>query len=156
MLGPGGRAAAAEIGAVEHVVVDEGRHVHELDRGAAGDGALAGALRSAGVQRKTSTGRSRLPPAASVSVPISPTRPGWEPTDALEPLLEPLEVGVEPGRGADGGERVHSALLVAAWRATMPPPSRRQPYLRRSPRRRIAAPSSSGPGKRRTLAGRYV
>ena len=38
--GPGGGPAAAELGAVDQVVVDEGRHVNELDGRAGGDGRL--------------------------------------------------------------------------------------------------------------------
>ena len=154
VLGPRGRAAAAQVGAVEQVVVDERRHVDELDRGAGGDGALAGALLRRRAEedehrpQALAAGRERL--GADLA-----DEPGMGADRALEPHLEQLEVGVEPGRRADGGERAHSALLVAVCSATIPPPSSRQ-RISPKPARRIASARSSGPGKRRTLAGRYV
>jgi hypothetical protein len=41
VLAPGGRATAAKLGAVDQVVVDKGRHVHELNRYRSGERALA-------------------------------------------------------------------------------------------------------------------
>ena len=132
--------------------MDERRHVHELDGGAARDGALSGAL----VRRRAEEDEHRAQALAAGRERVGADladEPGMGADRALEPLLEQLEIGVEARGGADGGERAHAALLVAAWSATMPPPSRRQP-ISPKPARRIASPSSSGPGKRRTLAGR--
>ena len=63
--GDDGRVAAAQRRGVEDVVVDEGRHVDELDRGRGADRGLGPA--SGPAQSRTSIGRSRLPPAASVA-----------------------------------------------------------------------------------------
>src|SRR3954469_11882496 len=84
-----------------------------------------------GVLRNTSTGRSRLPPAARASFPTAATRPGWLATGraslppgarslvparrdearrardgAREPLLERVEIVLEPFGRADRRERL--------------------------------------------------
>ena len=108
----------------------------------------------AGAERNVSIGRRRLPPAVSASAPISATRPGWPATDRVEELLDLVEVLGETGGGADGLERgAHRA--VAVCRATIEPPKSRN-RAPSNPVSSISAASSSAPGKRRTLAGRYV
>src|SRR5207237_838594 len=67
-------------------------------------------------------------------------------------LLELLEVGVEPGGGPDGGDRAQRATPV--WSATMPPAKSRQ-RISSNPASSRSFARSSGPGNRRTLAGRY-
>ena len=78
-----------------------------------------------------------------------------------EPLLELVEVrscflqkrlGAQGLRLPSGDE---SPGAVATWRATLPPPSS---LYRTSSKPALAksAAKSSGPGKRRTLAGRYA
>ena len=71
----------------------------------------------------------------------------------LEPVLELLEIGVEAGRRAQVGERAQAAAPRCS--ATMPPASRRNETSPK-PASRSSAARSSGPGNRRTLAGRYV
>src|SRR5205085_11085055 len=71
---------------------------------------------------------------------------------ALEPCLENVEVLVQPASRADVGQRrCHSLTPVCS--ATIPPANRRYSTSRKPA---ICAARSSGPGKRRTLAGRYV
>src|SRR4029079_581842 len=70
-----------------------------------------------------------------------------------QPFLELGEICVEAGGLTQLGERAHRAPAVCS--ATMPPANVR---WRTASKRAaaISADSSSGPGKRRTLAGRYV
>ena len=82
--------------------------------------AASGGGPSAGEERKTSIGRSRLPPAASASAPTAATVPGWLPTVSCSRILELVEVVLEPRHLPDGGER-GSFSSTAVWRATMPP-----------------------------------
>src|SRR5262249_27497730 len=71
----------------------------------------------------------------------------------VEPGLELAEVRREPGRLADLRQPRHDASPT--WGATIPPASRRKRTLS-TPASPSSAASSSGPGKRRTLAGRYA
>ena len=77
-----------------------------------------------------------------------------------EPLLGALEQPGElrPPRCQDGAElrlgRVHAGL-VPLWIAMIPPAVSTQ-RTSSSPAFASPAPSSRGPGKRRTLEGRYV
>jgi hypothetical protein len=73
---------------------------------------------------------------------------------ALESLLEIGEVRVEPGRLADLCQRAQRTAS-AVCNATIPPAKSRN-CTSRKPAALISSASSSGPGKRRTLAGRYV
>ena len=73
VLRPDRCAASPQLRAVDQVVVDEARHVHELDRDAGRD--RVGSSSGSAV-RKTRSGRRRFPPEASASAPISATRPG--------------------------------------------------------------------------------
>ena len=69
---PDGRVAAPQRRRVEHVVVHERRHVHELG-GAAAISSSGRSRASGGAEISTSSGRRRLPPAASVSREARPT-----------------------------------------------------------------------------------
>src|SRR5439155_15781170 len=71
----------------------------------------------------------------------------------LEPLLQIGEIGVEAGGVANLGQRAHATSAVCS--ATMPPAKSRT-RTSRNPAAAIISASSAGPGKRRTLAGRYV
>ena len=85
---------------------------------ASGGSAFSGAL------RKTSSGRRRLPPAASDSLPDRSDDSRVRLDRALEPRLEHVEVRVEPRRRADLGQRGgHSFTPVCS--ATMPPANSR-------------------------------
>ena len=116
--------------------MDERRHVDELDRGAARRRRRSPA-RSSG--RRAEEDEHRAQPLAAGRERVGPDladEAGVRADGALEALLEQLEVGVEARRGADGGEGAHATLL-AAWRATIPPPRSRQPTSSK-PARRIA------------------
>ena len=63
--------------------------------------------------RKTSSGRSRLPPAASASSPTAATSPDGSRPTAREPLLERVQVASRPGGLADRGERAHASLRAS-------------------------------------------
>src|SRR2546425_9877523 len=69
----------------------------------------------------------------------------------LQALLEILEVSVEAGRIQNLGESRQSTSAVC--RATIPPAKSRT-RTSRNPAAPIFSASSTGPGKRRTLAGR--
>ena len=117
---------------------------------AATEGAGAG-----GAERKVSIGRSRLPPAVSASAPTTATRPGMARHRSLEQVLDLGQVVGQTGSGTDRLERgAHRAVAVCS--ATIVPPKQAEAAPRGSPRRRSGRASSSAPGKRRTLAGRYV
>ena len=104
---------ATDLGAVDQVVVDERRQVHELDRDAGRERRRPVAAReedqqrpqalAAGGKRLDSDGRHQ--PAAAAD-------------GELEPLLELLHVGGQPRRLANRGE-AHAATPV--WSATIPP-----------------------------------
>ena len=123
----------------------------ELDRDACGDGGS----RSAAHVRKTSSGRRRLPPAASASAPTSATTPPSRATACREPRLE-LARGTRRGRAWRGSSatRAHRGRP----RVQRDDAAGEEPVLdpAEAGARSIAAASASGPGKRRTLAGRYV
>ncbi len=133
--------------------MDERRHVDELDRRARCERTLTAALIERSRQehqhgpQPLSAGRQRLGADAT-------DQAGVRADGAFEAQLEHVEVGVEPGRRANRGERAH-ARLFAVCSATIPPARRRQ-RISSNPLRSIAAASSRGPGKRRTLAGRYA
>ena len=112
-----------------------------------------------------SSGRRRLPPAASASAPTAATMPGCASTTAARRVSTSARYPARPsrrssrrarspaspfGRGAHG---VAEATPDEARRS-----SRRAAGIapRSNPRRSISAASSSAPGNRRTLAGRYV
>ena len=98
-LGDDGRAAAAQVGIVEDVVVDQGRHVDQLDRGGAADLRLPP---GSPAQSRASIGRSRLPPASSVASASAPSGPAVDGLPAEEFLDLP-----EPGRQPAAGRVEH-------------------------------------------------
>src|SRR5207302_4692342 len=113
--GPGGRAAAAEPRPVDQVVVDERRHVDQLD----GD---SGCERRGRIRVRGEEDQHRPQPLAAGRQRVRPDRSddaGMARDGALEALLELVEVALEPGRLADRGENRHPATPV--WRATIPP-----------------------------------
>src|SRR5215211_2733073 len=146
MGAPGGRVSAAQSGAVDQVVVDEAGHVHQLDRDAGGEWRLT---------RRSEEDEERAQPLAAGGESRSARlggRPGMARNGGLQALFERGEVVVEP-RHLDGGEGAHAASPTS--RTTMPPPSSLVSTVA-NPAARTSARSSSGTGKRRTLAGRYV
>src|SRR6185369_15005266 len=150
VLGPDRRPAAAQVGPVEKVVVDERRHVHELDGGTPGNRTLPVPL----FHRRREEDEQRPEPLAARRERVRPdiAQAAWEGTDrVLEPVLEQVEVAVEPGSLPDGRQRVYR--FVPTCRATIPPPMSFQPTPSK-PARANAAARSEGPGNRRTLAGR--
>ena len=145
---PGRGAAAAELGAVDQVVVDERGHVHELDRDPRGHG-----RRSSG--RRGEEDEQRPEPLAARVQRIARgggNDPSVRADGLLQPLLELLEVEVEPGRVPDRRQRA-GHVASPMWSATIPPAKVRYETSAK-PAEPIRSASSSGPGKRRTLAGR--
>src|ERR1700724_3050107 len=135
--------------AVDQVVVHQGRQVDELDCDARDDGRRRpGRCGQVHQQRSQplAAGGERLRTHLGDDASIRPDR-------ELQPLLQVAEVPLEAWGFANLGERAHTASAV--WSATMPPAKSRTRTLR-NPAAWIISPSSSGPGKRRTLAGRYV
>ncbi len=151
---PGGGHPAAEVRAVDQVVVHERGHVHELHGHSRGERGLA-----AGRGREEDEQRAQ-PLAARGERLVADRRDetGMARDGAREALLERVEVLLEPGGLADGGQRRSLSVVTA------PPPRARPRYPLqtgetapfRSRRRPSSAARSSGSGKRRTLAGRYV
>ena len=76
---------AAQGGTVDDVVVDQRRHVDQLDRG--GGAHRAPRPRSPPAHSRTSSGRRRLPPAASVPAAASASTSPWPARDLLETTL---------------------------------------------------------------------
>src|SRR6266545_1271146 len=125
--GPDRRASAPQLGAVDQVVVDERREVKQLDRDAGRERRLA---------RRREEDEQRAQPFASRGERLLADRGDDSRVRLdrpLEPHLELVEVDVEAGSAADFLERGRHRLTPVCS-ATIP----------------------SGPGKRRTLAGRYV
>ena len=149
--GPGRGLAAAEVRAVDQIIVDERRHVYELDRCTGGDRRLL--IR--GRREEHEQRPEPLPSRCERFVADGGNQPGMGGDGPREPLLERVEVLVEAGSLTDRGERGHSAGTCPTCNATIPPPSRRNETASKpaAPSRRA---NSCGPGKRRTLAGRYV
>ena len=116
----------------------------------------ATALLPAERERKTSAGRSRLPPAASASFPTAATSPGWRGDACARAAPRARRDSPRaPAPSRMSGQRVvTSPPLLRAGRRY---PRRRAGYRTASkPHAPSSSASSSGPGKRRTLAGRYV
>ena len=147
MRRPGGRAAASEPGAVDQIVVHQRRKVHELHRDAGHDGrirpARAGEVDEERPQPLAAGGEGF--PADFGDDSVIP------PDGGLEPILELGEVRVQAGRLAELRESAHVASAVC--RTTIPPAKVRW-RTESKPAAAISLDSSSGPGKRRTLAGR--
>ena len=102
MLAPGRRAAATDRRAVDQVVVDERRHVHELDRDAGGDRWLASS-------RRRGEERERRPQSLAARRERARADLGDEARVALDDRvragLDLGEVLVEPRRRAHDLER---------------------------------------------------
>ena len=111
--------------------------------------AASGCSASSAALRKTRAGRSRLPPAASDSFPTAATTPEYASTARSSRVSIASRYGSRPG-----AVRISVSASVipftAVWSATIPPAKSRYPT---SPKPSSCAASSSGPGKRRTLAG---
>ena len=152
-----GRPAAAQRRGVEHVVVDERGRVDELDRDRGAQHAVVARLARSPAARKTSSGRSRLPPARIVAPACSASTSPCEAASCVQPLLEALH---QPGTCAPPASTSASTCLGAAH-AHRPGVQRDDPAGGEDPadvgqaRRRPSAPASaSGPGKRLTEFGR--
>ena len=129
--------------------MDERRHVHELDRRGGRDVRLR-------ARRRGEEDEQRAQPLAAGLQRLGADRrddAAMRRHGRLEPLLELLEVRVEPGRRAQVGEGAQRACPSCS--ATIPP-ARSRNETSAKPARSSRAASSSGPGNRRTLAGRYV
>src|SRR5438067_3037058 len=149
---PRGRLATAEVGAVDQVVVDERRHVHELDGDPRRERRRPSRRRGEEDERRTqpfTAGPERL-------VAHRRHEAGMGRDGACQPFLERVEVVVEPRHRTDVLEACgHAAPASPPWRATIPPAKSRNSTPSK-PQRPSRSARSSGPGKRRTLAGRYV
>src|SRR4051812_2176391 len=149
---PGGGLAAAEVGAVDEVVVDERRHVDELDCNACSQRRLCAGRR----REEDERGTQPLATCGERLVADRCNQAGMRRDRAREPLLERIEIAVEPRRGPDVRERrTRHEAASPTWSATIPPAKRRNSTPSK-PHAPSSAASSSGPGKWRTLAGRYV
>ena len=140
--------------AVDQVVVDERRHVDELDRGARGDRAspprsggadeedehrpqpLAAGRERLGADRGDEARMARRPPARAAPRPRPGTRRGRAPRGPSRACAHRAPLAV------------CSATIAAAETGGSASPSK--------PARPISDGELLGPGKRRTLAGRYV
>ena len=147
---PGGRLAAPEVRAVDQVVVDERRHVHELDRDAGGERRL--------VARAASRGR-RAAAAAACRRRRAPRcrrpRRGRDGSRRCARAAPRARRGTPRARRPRGSPRARSPRLLR--RATRRCRRRRCGTGRRRSRgARAARRARPGSGKRRTLAGRYV
>src|SRR5689334_10069354 len=119
----------------------------ELDRDAGDDRRLT-------VARAGQVHEQRAEPLAAGGERLAPhlgDDPLVSPDGRLEPVLELDEVGVEARRLSQLCERAQRASAVCS--ATMPPANVRK-RTESNPAAAINVASSSGPGKRRTLAGR--
>ena len=113
---------------------------------------------SAPAARNTSSGRSRLPPAAIVEPACSASTAPCDAATSRQAGLEPLHQRrhVRAAGLHDREERLgarHQAATVPAWRAMMPPAVRIQRTSTR-PAPASTAASPSGPGNRLTELGR--
>ena len=148
---PGRGAAAPSSAPVDQVVVHERRHVHELDRDAGRERRLVASARGEEDEQRAqalAAGGERLA-----------GRPRRRARDARRPRARAAPrarrgTASRPGVVADlVAQRSLRATPCAARRS--PPAKQPVPHVVEAGSRSSAA-SSSGPGKRRTLAGRYV
>ncbi len=146
--GPDRGASASQLGAVDQVVVDEARHVHELDRHSRGKRILirVGSQENEEGPETLAARGERFRPDLGDEALACRDGPG-------EAFLELVQVRVEARCRADGCDRAHFAAPVCS--ATIPPPNRRQ-RMSSKPASSISLASPCGSGNRRTLAGRYV
>ena len=115
---------------------------------------------SAPAQSRTSSGRSRLPPAASVAVASSPSELAVAGASLAQRLLHLAQPGRQPAaRGVeDRGDRRRDGRgaghpRTPLWIAMIPPASTVQ-RIRSSPAASIFSARPRGPGKLRTDSGR--
>jgi len=123
--------------------------VDELDGDTCGDGRLSirrGGEKCEGRPKPLSSGRQSI--RANLRNEAGVMRNGIG-----KPRFHLDEVFVEPGRCTHDLQGAYG--LTPVWSATVPPP-RSSYWTLSKPARPISADRSSGPGKRRTLAGRYV
>jgi len=117
----------------------------------------AGTHRWLGADRRRQERERRaksLSPGSERSLRDSGDETGVRGDSLGQALLYELEVRVEPRRRSQRLERAHGCRSPVC-NATTPPPSSLN-ETRWKPARSNAAERSSGPGKRRMLAGRYV
>ena len=146
---PGRCAPTAELRAVDDVVVDERRHVDELDR----DALDHGRCRVGGRRQERQGGAEPLASGRERIRSDGGDGAGVRLDDLRESRLDGVEVVGEPDGRPHGLERAHSVTPTCS--ATIVAPNRRN-LTCSNPCRSISAASPSAPGKRRTLAGRYV
>ena len=129
--------------------MNQRRHVHELDRDPGGERRLCAGRRGEEDERgpqPLAAGRERLVPHGGDEARMRGDAPA-------EPLLERVEVAVEPGHGADLLQRGSHYTASPTCSATIPP-AKRWNLTSSKPHPASSSASSSGHGKRRTLAGR--
>jgi hypothetical protein len=116
---PGGGPATSVARPVDQVVVNERRHMHELDGDAGDVGRLAVGGRGEEDEQRPqplAAGRERLRPDRR-------RQPRMAADGVKQPLLDLLQVLVEPFGLVDRRQRPHAATPVCS--ATIPPPKRR-------------------------------
>ena len=140
-------------GGVEHVVVDERRRVHELDRDRGAQRARRARPASGPAATNTSSGRSRLPPAAIVAPACSPSVGPCDCGDRGQALLEARHQRRGRARPPASTTAATASALAISSRpsrecsAMIPPAVRIQRDVaaaRRAPARRASA---LGPGE---------
>ena len=131
------------------VVVHERRHVHELDGDRRRATAPPGRRR-----RKTSSGRSRFPPAASASFPTAATRPGWLATDRASRSSSASRYSSRPSASRIDASVIRSSLRFP--RAGRRYRLRRVRYRTRSNPQRSSSAASSCGGETGARSRRYV
>jgi hypothetical protein len=153
-------APAAEGSSVEHVVVDERGHVHQLDGDRGPDGVLTHRVARAEEHdqraQPLAAGAERVRRVAAQLLAVA--RP-----DGRQALLAACE-GARQARASGGEHRLepgqagslpgrHAHDFTPRWIAMIPPAVTTQ-RTRSSPAAARRPASSSGPGKRRTELGR--
>ena len=147
---PGRGLAAPHASSVDQVVVDQRRHVDELDRRPGGDRRLGACGRREEREHRPQALAARGQ-RLGADLGDEAGMPGHRP---VEQLLDLAQVLGEARRCADDVERrAHRAVAVCS--ATIEPPKSRN-CVPSNPLSSISTARSSAPGNRRTLAGRYV
>ena len=120
-----GRPAAAQLGRVEDVVVDQGRHVDELDRGGGADGGglpvHPGAEQDQQRSQALAAGRQRRAGVSGEDLAVALGLFAEQVLDLAQASRQPGTRGVEHrrDRGRDGRWSGHPAMPV--WMVTIPP-----------------------------------
>ncbi len=149
---------AAQVGAVEHVVVDQRRRVHELDR--RGGAQHAGVLgrRVPGGEEDQQRPQALAPGGDGIAGVLGEqlaVARGQLGEPALQPRHElgdvPAPGGDHGGHGLGGGHHATSPTWIA-----MIPPAVTIQRTERRPQRSMVAASARPSGKRFTELGRYV